>query len=181
MQIFAFLLARLSEPSSYAGLGAILAMVGLHLSDSDIGQLAGLLAAACGFVAVVLKERGLAPAIVLCVGLGAALAGCAPLVGAGAATGALGGGLAIIDRITGTVDTTIQTACREYQKGKSAANTIVGTGVLPAAVTRKLAIIEEYGDAACAKPPAGDVLSTAIWLGELVGQIATLTTPQPAT
>jgi phage terminase large subunit-like protein len=45
-----------------------------------------------------------------------------------------------------------------------------------------VATFEEYGDAACANPPSGDALSTAIWLGELVGQIGTLTSssaPQP--
>lgn len=181
MQIFAFMLARFSEPSSYAGLGAILAMVGLHLSDTDLGQLAEFLAAGCGFVALLLKERGIVPVIALCVAMGTTLGACAPLIGAGAATGAFGGGLAIIDRIAGTVDTTIQTACGEYQKGRTAANAIVKAGALPATAAKKVAIIEEYGDAACANPPSGNTLSTAIWLGELVGQIATLTTPQPAT
>jgi hypothetical protein len=46
---------------------------------------------------------------------------------------------------------------------------------VPSDATSKVGIIEEYGDAACANPPAGDALSTAIWLGELVGQIGTLT------
>ena len=48
MQVLAFLLARLSEPSSYAGLGAILALAGLHFSDSDLGGVAQFLAAGCG-------------------------------------------------------------------------------------------------------------------------------------
>jgi hypothetical protein len=34
---------------------------------------------------------------------------------------------------------------------------------------------------ACANPPSGDALATAIWLGQLVGQIATLTSAAPAT
>ena len=34
---------------------------------------------------------------------------------------------------------------------------------------------KEYGDAACANPPQGDPLTTAIWLGQLIGQVATLT------
>ena len=38
-----------------------------------------------------------------------------------------------------------------------------------------IATTEEYGDAACANPPQGDPLSTAIWLGQLIGQVATLT------
>ena len=44
-----------------------------------------------------------------------------------------------------------------------------------------VAMTEEYGDAACANPPSGDALSTAIWLGTLVGQLATLTSVTPAT
>ena len=45
MQLLAYLLARFSEPSSYAGLGAVLALLGLHFSDSLTGQLAQVLAA----------------------------------------------------------------------------------------------------------------------------------------
>jgi phage terminase large subunit-like protein len=42
-----------------------------------------------------------------------------------------------------------------------------------------IATTEEYGDAACANPPSGDALSTAIWFGTLIGQIATLTSVAP--
>jgi hypothetical protein len=59
MHIIAYLLARLSEPSSYAGLGALLALAGLNLPDPVLGQLAQVLAAGCGLVALCLKERGL--------------------------------------------------------------------------------------------------------------------------
>jgi sulfite exporter TauE/SafE len=58
MQILAHILARFSEPSSYAGLGAILALAGWHLSDTVLGQVVQLLAAACGLLALGLKERG---------------------------------------------------------------------------------------------------------------------------
>ena len=58
MQLLTYLLARFSEPSSYAGLGALLALFGWHLSDTLLGQLAQLLAAGCGFLALCLKERG---------------------------------------------------------------------------------------------------------------------------
>jgi len=37
MSMLSYLLARLSEPSSYAGMGALLALAGIHLSDTDIG------------------------------------------------------------------------------------------------------------------------------------------------
>jgi len=181
MRTIDFLLARFSEPSSYAGLGALLALVGWHFSDADLGELAQCLAAGCGLAALLLKERGMLQVLVLCTALGIGLGACAPLMGAGVATGALGGGLAIFDRVAGTVNTTVQTACREYQKGKTAANAVIQTGVVHAGAAKKVGIIEEYGDAACANPPSGDALSTAIWLGELVGQIGTLTSPQPAT
>ena len=180
MPTLAFLLARFSEPSSYAGLGAILALGGLHFSDSDLGQLAQVLAAGCGLAALLLKERGMLQAIALVAALGAALGACAPLVGAGAATGALGGGLAIANQVAGTVGGTIKTACIVYQKGKSAANAAVSLGAVPADAAKRVAIVEQYGDAACAHPPTGDALSTAIWLGELVGQIATTTNTKPA-
>jgi len=181
MQMLAFLLARFSEPSSYAGLGAMLALAGLHFSDSDLGQIAQLLAAGCGLAALLLKERGILHMVALTVMLGSALGGCAPLAGAGAAVGAVGAGIAIANTVSGTVDTTIQTACAAYGKGRVAANAAVGGGLVPAEAAGKARIIEEYGDAACASPPPGDALSTAIWLGTLVGQLATLTSVAPAT
>ena len=109
------------------------------------------------------------------------LGGCAALMAAGSATGAIGGGLAMANQVASTVDTTIQTACSAYEKGRAAANAVVATGLVPADASSKVGIIEEYGDAACADPPSGDALSTAIWLGTLVGQIATLTSVQAAT
>lgn len=57
MQLLCYLLARLSEPSSYAGLGAVLALVGLNLPDPVLAQLIQLLAAACGLLALLLRER----------------------------------------------------------------------------------------------------------------------------
>ena len=58
MQTLAYLLARFSEPSSYAGLGAVLALIGFNFPDSVLGQLAQLCAAGCGLAAVLLKDRG---------------------------------------------------------------------------------------------------------------------------
>ena len=105
------------------------------------------------------------------------LAGCTGLIAAGSATGAIGGGLAIANQAAGTVNRTIQVACAEYDKGRAAANAVLATGMLPPDASAKVAVIEEYGDAACAHPPSGDALGTAIWLGQLIGQIATLTSP----
>ena len=175
MQMLAFLLARFSEPSSYAGLGAVLALAGIHFSDSELGQLAQFLAAGCGLAALVLKERGAVQAIAIALLLGGTLSACAPPVAAGAGIGAAASGLAVAGRIVDAADTALQIACGEYQKGRAAADAVGNTGVLPADIVAKVRVIEEYGNAACANPPPGDALSTAIWLGELVGQIASLT------
>jgi hypothetical protein len=59
MRILIYLLARFSEPSSYAGLGAMLAVLGWNLPETVIGQLIQGLAAACALLALVLKDRGL--------------------------------------------------------------------------------------------------------------------------
>jgi len=59
MQIVSYLLARFSEPSSYAGIGALLALLGVQASDPVLADLAQLLAAGCGLLALILKERGL--------------------------------------------------------------------------------------------------------------------------
>ena len=109
------------------------------------------------------------------------LSGCAGLLAAGSATGAIGGGWTIANQIIGSVDSTIRAACGEYQKGRAAAEALVAAGLVRADAVAKVRVIEEYGDAACADPPRGDALSTAIWLGELAGQIVTLTTLKPAT
>ncbi len=75
MPILAYLLARFSEPSSYAGLGAVLALLGWNLSDSIIGPVAQLLAAGSGLLALGLKERGAIGAIVLLFAVVPALSG----------------------------------------------------------------------------------------------------------
>lgn len=81
MRVLAYLLARFSEPSSYAGLGAVLALLGVHFSDNLTGQIAQSLAALCALAALLLKERGViksfAPIGILIAG--ATLAACAPV------------------------------------------------------------------------------------------------------
>ena len=83
MRFLAYLLARFSEPSSYAGLGAVLALLGVHFSASLTGQIAQSLAALCALAALLLKERGIIKSLVLAGMLGAAatLAACAPVAG----------------------------------------------------------------------------------------------------
>jgi hypothetical protein len=110
-----------------------------------------------------------------------ALGGCTGLIAAGSAAGAIGGGLAIASQVADSVDTTIRTACGEYEKGRVVADAILEAGLLPPNTAAKVRTIEEYGDAVCAAPPSGNTLSTAIWLGKLIGQIVTLTGDAPAT
>jgi hypothetical protein len=76
MRILAYLLARFSEPSSYAGVGALLALLGVNLSDPAIAELVQLLAAGCGLIALCLKERGLLGAIILVIALAPTLTAC---------------------------------------------------------------------------------------------------------
>ena len=76
MPMLSYLLARFSEPSSYAGLGALLALTGFRFSDGDLGQLAQFLAAGCALAALLMKERGLIQAIALMVLTATALSAC---------------------------------------------------------------------------------------------------------
>jgi uncharacterized protein YceK len=127
---------------------------------------------------LLLKERGLIRAIVLVFAVLPALAGCggvpAAVLGGLGSAGSL---YAAADKIAEMADPYVAKACAEYAKGKAAAEAVVGTGLVPSAITGKVTAIESFGDAACANPPSGDPLSTAIWLGQLAGQITTLTTP----
>jgi hypothetical protein len=114
----------------------------------------------------------------------AALAAAPALVGCGGVPAMVIGGLGsagsvytALDKLTQATDPYIATACAEYQKGKATADALTGTGLVPSAASAKVTSIESFGDAACANPPSGDPLSTAIWLGKLAGQIATLTAP----
>jgi hypothetical protein len=56
MRLLTYLLARFSEPSSYAGLGAALGALGFSLPDDATAQLAQAAAALCGLAALALKE-----------------------------------------------------------------------------------------------------------------------------
>jgi len=107
----------------------------------------------------------------------AALSGCggvpAMVIGG---LGSAGSVYTALDKITDATSPFIATACAEYEKGKAAADALTGTGRVPSSASAKVASIESFGDAACANPPLGDPLSTAIWLGQLAGQITTLTT-----
>lgn len=100
--------------------------------------------------------------------------GCGGLVAAGSALGAASGVVTIANTVAGDADAVIKDACVAYETGKAATDTVVNTGLVTADAEGKITSIESFGDAACARPPSGDALSTAIWLGQLVGQISTL-------
>lgn len=176
MQLLSYLLARFSEPSSYAGLGALLALLGWHLSQSIVGQVAQLLAAACALLALCLKERGLIRVIILIFAVLPMLTACAGAPAAAlAGLGSAGSAYMAVDKLTEAASPYIAKGCTEYAKAKAAADAVSATGLVPASVAPKLTSIESFGDAACSNPPAGDPLSTAIWLGHLAGQLSTLT------
>ena len=76
MPMLSYLLARFSEPSSYAGIGALLALTGIHFSDSDIAPLTQFLGAGCGLAALLLKERGMIQVLALMVLTASTLGAC---------------------------------------------------------------------------------------------------------
>jgi len=57
MNLLAFLVARLKEPSSYAGIGAVLAALGIHTDDAVVQAAIQLLVAAAGLAGLLLPER----------------------------------------------------------------------------------------------------------------------------
>jgi len=57
MNILAFVLARLKEPSSYAGAGALLAAAGLHVNDGVLQATIQALVAVAGLAAMLLPEN----------------------------------------------------------------------------------------------------------------------------
>ncbi len=189
MNTLAYLAARMKEASSWAGaVGIILGMAHVTASTDLINASLGVVAAAGGLIAVLVPEKSAMAAAVtrmlLFVAAGLAIAatgGLAACAGVPAAVlgavGTAGTAYTVADKVTQAADPYIATACVQYQKGKAAADAVVGTGLVPEAVAGKVTSIESFGDAACANPPSGDPLSTAIWLGTLVGQITTLATP----
>lgn len=119
---------------------------------------------------------GRIPAIlVLCALLGAS--GCAPLTAAGAALGAVGTAVSVADQLASAANPLIRKACDKYAKARAAGEAMAINGLLPESAAAKLKRIEAFGDAACADPPQGNALSTAIWLGELAAKLKTLTGP----
>lgn len=61
MALLIFLIARLKEPSSYAGLGALLVAAGVHIDDSALQSVIQVLVSVAGLIAVLVPEkRGIA-------------------------------------------------------------------------------------------------------------------------
>jgi sulfite exporter TauE/SafE len=58
MTLLAFLAARLKEPSSYAGIGALCAALGLHIDDAVLHAVMQLIVSAFALVAVLAPEKG---------------------------------------------------------------------------------------------------------------------------
>ena len=119
--------------------------------------------------------------LTLCIVVLPALSGCSavPMMVLGGLTSA-GSLYTTVNKLTEAASPFIGAACAEYQNGKAAADAVTAAGLVPLATTSKVTSIESFGDAACGSgsgPPAGDPLSTAIWLGKLAGQLTTLTTP----
>ena len=57
MNALAFLLARLKEPSSYAGAGALLAAAGIHVDQAVLQAVIQLLVSLAGLAAVLTPEK----------------------------------------------------------------------------------------------------------------------------
>jgi sulfite exporter TauE/SafE len=53
-----YIVDRLKEPSSYAGLGALLALVGVNLDGQLLQAIAGVAAALAGLASIFIKEQG---------------------------------------------------------------------------------------------------------------------------
>ncbi len=73
MRLLAYLLMRFSEPSSYAGLGALLALLGWNVPDTVLGHSIQGLSAVCALLALLLKDRGVVPVIAMIVATVSAL------------------------------------------------------------------------------------------------------------
>jgi len=76
MRLLAYLLTRFSEPSSYAGLGGLLALLGWNVPDTVLGHSIQGLSAVCALLALLLKDRGVVPAIAMIVVTTSALSAC---------------------------------------------------------------------------------------------------------
>ncbi len=61
MNVLPFLLARLKEPSTYAGAGALLAAAGIHVDDTVLQAVIQVLVSLAGLAAMLTSEKAVAP------------------------------------------------------------------------------------------------------------------------
>ncbi len=59
MPLLEFVVARLREPSTYAGLGALLAAAGIHVNDMVVQAFIQVLVSVAGLVAVLMPEKAI--------------------------------------------------------------------------------------------------------------------------
>lgn len=59
MPLLEFIVARLREPSTYAGLGALLAAAGIHVNDMVVQAFIQVLVSVAGLVAVLMPEKAI--------------------------------------------------------------------------------------------------------------------------
>lgn len=57
MSLLAFLVVRLREPSTYAGLGALLAVLGIHFGDVVLQAVVQVVVSIAGPAAVLMPEK----------------------------------------------------------------------------------------------------------------------------
>jgi len=57
MNLLAFIVARLREPSTYAGLGAFLGAAGIHIDNTVLQAVIQLLVSIAGLIAVLVPEK----------------------------------------------------------------------------------------------------------------------------
>lgn len=56
MKVLAYIVGRLKEPSSYAGLAALLGLAGIHLAPDALQAIIGILVAVAGGAAIVIPD-----------------------------------------------------------------------------------------------------------------------------
>lgn len=52
-----WILARLREPSTYAGIGVLLGLIGFHIPDATVAAGSQALMALAAFVSIILKDK----------------------------------------------------------------------------------------------------------------------------
>lgn len=119
------LLAKFSQPSSWAGLGAILALFGFNVSGDTLGTIIQIGAGACGLIAIIVNEKAgaqksaiLPPLVAL--GLAGMLTACS--TGAGTPQTTVAG----VQNTQQAIQTAIGTACQDVNAASALAAPFAG-------------------------------------------------------